>query len=517
MIRHVLTVGAWTGASRILGFVRDIAIAARLGAGPEADAFFVALKLPNFFRRLFGEGAFAAAFVPMFAGSLAGEGREAARRVAEGALAVMVATLAALTLLAIVFMPEAMTLLAPGFVDEPYRFGLAVELTRITFPYLLLICVVALLSGVLNGLDRFAAAAAAPILFNLCLIAGLFAAPLLGIGLAHGLAWGVAAAGLAQLVLLAAATARAGMPLRLPLPRLSPEVRTLLRKMIPGAIGAGVTQINLMIDVVIASLLPQGAIAFLYYADRVAQLPLGVIGTAVGTALLPLLSRQVRAGEGQAAVATQNRAVEFALLLTLPAAAGLIAAALPIVAVLFERGAFGAAEAQATAWALAAYGFGLPAFVLVKVFAPGFFARGDTATPVKVAVVCVVLNLVLNLLLIRPFGHVGIALATGIAAWVNAGSLAYLLRRQGRWREDRRLVSRALRILVAATAMGLALWGLRVCLADELLLLRGFRWGVLAGLIGAGGLVYAALALALRAADLGELREYLRRRRRAGA
>jgi putative peptidoglycan lipid II flippase len=513
MIRHVLTVGAWTGASRILGFVRDIAIAARLGAGPEADAFFVALKLPNFFRRLFGEGAFAAAFVPLFAGALAGEGREAARRVAEGALAVMIATLATLTLLAIVFMPQAMTILAPGFIDEPYRFGLAVELTRITFPYLLLICVVALLSGVLNGLGRFSAAAAAPILFNLCLIAGLFAAPLLSIGLAQGLAWGVAASGVAQLLLLAAATARAGMPLRLPLPRLSPEVRTLLRKMIPGAIGAGVTQINLMIDVIIASLLPQGAIAFLYYADRVAQLPLGVIGTAVGTALLPLLSRQVRSGEAGAAVATQNRAVEFALLLTLPAAAGLITAAGPIVTVLFERGAFGPAETGATALALAAYGFGLPAFVLVKVFAPGFFARGDTATPVKVAITCVVLNLILNLLLIRPFGHVGIALATGLAAWVNALSLAVLLRRQGRWREDARLVSRGSRILLAAVAMGLALWGMRGAVADDLIALRFYRWAVLAGLIAAGGAAYAALALAVRAADIAELRGYLRRRR----
>ena len=512
MFRNVLTVGAWTALSRILGFLRDIAIAARLGAGPEADAFFVALKLPNFFRRLFGEGAFAAAFVPLFAGALAGEGAAAARRVAEGALSVMVAALALLTLAAILFMPQAMTLLAPGFVDEPYRFGLAVELTRITFPYLLLICVVALLSGVLNGLDRFAAAAAAPVLFNLCLIAGLFAAPGFGIGGAQGLAWGVAAAGVAQLLLVSGAVARAGLPLALPPPRLSPEVRTLLNRMVPGAIGAGVTQINLMIDVIIASLLPQGAIAFLYYADRVAQLPLGVIGTAVGTALLPTLSRQVRLGEEARAGGTQNRAVELALLLTLPAAAGLIAAALPIVSVLFERGAFGAEASIATAGALAAYGFGLPAFVLVKVFAPGFFARGDTATPVKVAVACVALNLALNLALIRPFGHVGIALATSLAAWANAGALAYLLRRQGRWREDARLLSRTARIALAAALMGASLWGARAVLFDDLLALRLYRWGALAGLLALGGAAYVALALAFRAADVAEIRGYLRRR-----
>ena len=513
MFRNVLTVGAWTAASRVLGFLRDIAIAARLGAGSEADAFFVALKLPNFFRRLFGEGAFAAAFVPLFASALASEGREAARRFAEGALSVMVAALAALTLAAILFMPQAMALLAPGFVDEPERFGLAVALTRITFPYLLLICVVALVSGVLNGLDRFGAAAAAPSLFNLCLIAGLFAAPGLGLGGAEGLAFGVAAAGVAQLVLVAGAVARAGMPLALPPPRLSPEVRTLLNRMVPGAIGAGVTQINLMIDVIIASLLPEGAIAFLYYADRVAQLPLGVIGTALGTALLPTLSRQVRLGEGARAGETQNRAIELALLLTLPAAAGLVAAALPIVSVLFERGAFGAEASDATARALAAYGFGLPAFVLVKVFAPGFFARGDTRTPVQVAVACVALNLVFNLALIRPLGHVGIAVATSLSAWANAGALAYLLRRQGRWREDRRLLSRGARIALAAAGMGLALWAGRVALFDDLLALRHWRWGALAGLLGLGGAAYAALALASRAADLAEIIGYLRRRR----
>jgi putative peptidoglycan lipid II flippase len=513
VFRNVLTVGAWTAASRVLGFLRDIAIAARLGAGSEADAFFVALKLPNFFRRLFGEGAFAAAFVPLFASALASEGREAARRIAEGALSVMVAALAALTLAAILFMPQAMALLAPGFVDEPERFGLAVALTRITFPYLLLICVVALVSGVLNGLDRFGAAAAAPSLFNLCLIAGLFAAPGLGLGGAEGLAFGVAAAGVAQLVLVAGAVARAGMPLALPPPRLSPEVRTLLNRMVPGAIGAGVTQINLMIDVIIASLLPEGAIAFLYYADRVAQLPLGVIGTALGTALLPTLSRQVRLGEGARAGETQNRAIELALLLTLPAAAGLVAAALPIVSVLFERGAFGAEASDATARALAAYGFGLPAFVLVKVFAPGFFARGDTRTPVQVAVACVALNLVFNLALIRPLGHVGIAVATSLSAWANVGALAYLLRRQGRWREDRRLLSRGARIALAAAGMGLALWAGRVALFDDLLALRHWRWGALAGLLGLGGAAYAALALASRAADLAEIIGYLRRRR----
>lgn len=513
MLRNVLTVGSWTAASRVLGFVRDILIAAALGAGPAADAFFVALKLPNFFRRLFGEGAFSAAFVPLFAGTLAAEGREQARRLAEGALSVLLAALAVLTLLAVLFMPEAMTLLAPGFRRDPERFALAVELTRITFPYLMLICVVALFSGVLNGLDRFAAAAAAPLLFNVALIGGLAAAPFLALPVAEGLAWGVAAAGILQFVVLAWAVAAAGMPLRLPRPRLTPEMRLLLRRMGPGAIGAGVTQINLMVDVIIASFLPQGSIAFLYYADRVNQLPLGVIGTAVGTALLPALSRQVRAGQGSAALATQNRAIEFALLLTVPAAVGLAVAAWPIVHVLFGRGAFGPGDVTATAAALAAYALGLPAYVLVKVFAPGFFARGDTASPVKVAIVCVVLNIALCLALIGPFAHVGVALATVISGWVNAGALGLWLWRQGRLAPDARLARFVPRLTVAAAVMGAAVWAAQALVFDALFQVQGYRWGALAALLALGGAVFAAAALALRVADLRELRGYLRRRR----
>lgn len=513
MLRNVLTVGGWTAASRVLGFVRDILIAAALGAGPAADAFFVALKLPNFFRRLFGEGAFSAAFVPLFAGTLAAEGREQARRVAEGALSVLLAALAALTLAAILFMPEAMTLLAPGFRRDPERFALAVELTRITFPYLMLVCLVALFSGVLNGLDRFAAAAAAPVLFNVALIGGLVLAVLLALPVARALAWGVAAAGILQFIVLAWAVAAAGMPLRLILPRPTPELRLLLRRMGPGAVGAGVTQINLMVDVIIASFLPQGSIAFLYYADRVNQLPLGVIGTAVGTALLPALSRQVRAGESSAALATQNRAIEFALLLTVPAAVGLAVASWPIVHVLFGRGAFGAGDVSATAAALAAYAFGLPAYVLVKVFAPGFFARGDTASPVKVAIVCVALNIGLCLALIGPLAHVGVAMATAISGWVNAGALGTWLWRQGRLAPDARLRRFVPRLAAAAALMGAVVSGGQALVFDALFHAQGYRWGALAALLTLGVAAFAAAALALRVADAGELGLYLRRRR----
>ncbi len=288
-------------ASRLLGFARDMLIAAMLGAGPVADAFFVALKLPNLFRRLFGEGAFNAAFVPQFSGMLAAEGPQAARQFATEAFAVMTFWLGALTIAGEVFMPQMMAVLAPGFAATPEKFALAVALSRITFPYLLLICLAALVSGVLNGMERFTAASASYVLFNAISIAFmLWLTPYVATA-GHALSWGVTASGVAQLALLLWAARRAGMPLALPRPRLTPRMHVLLRRMLPGLLGAGVTQLNLAVDVIIASLLPAGTVSLLYYADRVQQLPLGVIGTAVGTALLPLLSRQVRAGEGEAA------------------------------------------------------------------------------------------------------------------------------------------------------------------------------------------------------------------------
>jgi putative peptidoglycan lipid II flippase len=515
MLRSVFTVGGWTAISRILGFIRDILTAALLGAGPVADAFFVALKLPNFFRRLFAEGAFSAAFVPAFSGTLVAEGRAEARAVAEQTLAALSTLLFMLAALAILFMPQVMRVLAPGFADEPLRFGLAVELSRITFVYLPLICVVSLLSGVLNGLDRFAAAAAAPCLFNLSMIAAFVLVGAEPVAQARAQAVAVAVSGGLQLILLAWAVQAAGMRLRFPRPRITPAVKRIARLMLPGTLGAGVTQINLMVDVILASLLPAGAVSWLYYADRVNQLPLGVIGIALSTALLPLLSRQVRAGEMAAANASQNRAVEFGLLITLPAAVALVVAALPIVDTLFGRGAFGAADATATAAALAAYALGLPAYVLNKVLAPAFFARSDTATPVRVGIATVVLNIALSLILIRPLGHVGLALATALAAIANVAALWAVLWRRGHFVVEPRLAGRVPRIALASLAMGGVLW------AGEALLwapamgtgVRGLRWAGLASLIALGLSAYAAAALGLGAAKFEEIRGMLRRGR----
>ena len=517
MIRSVLTVGGWTMASRILGFARDMLIAAMLGAGPIADAFFVALKLPNLFRRLFGEGAFNAAFVPAFSGMLAAEGRPAAHRFAEETFAVMAFWLGALTIVGEVFMPQMMAVLAPGFAATPEKFALAVALSRITFPYVLLICLAALVSGVLNGLDRFTAASASYVLFNVVSIACmLWLTPYVATP-GHALAWGITASGVAQLGLLLWALRRAGMGLSLPRPRLTPQIRVLLRRMLPGLVGAGVTQLNLAVDVIIASLLPAGTVSLLYYADRVQQLPLGVIGTAVGTALLPLLSRQVRAGEAEASRDTLNRAIEYALFLTLPAAVALIVSAYPVMWALFGRGAFDAESARLSAQSLAAYAVGLPAFVLVKVLAPGFFARGDTATPVKIGVAAVALNLALNVAFMVPLQHVGPALATSLAAIFNVGWLGVALARRGHLVLDLKARRRIPRMLLAAGAMGAALAVTQHALfAAEP---HGMmRMAALAALVCVGLLTYAAAAMVLGAGDWRALGRMLGRRtaRRTG-
>ncbi|HEV2334121.1 MAG TPA: murein biosynthesis integral membrane protein MurJ, partial [Stellaceae bacterium] len=420
LLRSVATVGSFTLVSRVLGFIRDILTAAILGAGPVADAFFVAQRLPNLFRALFAEGAFSAAFVPLASGALTEGGRPLAREFAEEAFAVLFAVLLAFVFLGEIFMPAVMRVIAPGFGANPGKFDLAITLARITFPYLLLISLTALLGGLLNTLDRFAAPAATPILLNLSLIAALTLMVRLGWSDGYALAWAVSAAGFAQFLWLMAACARAGVAPALRLPRLTPRVRETLRIMAPGIFGAGVTQLNLVISTALASLLAGGSVSYLYYADRLNQLPLGVVGIAIGTAILPSLSRQVRTGDVQGAMATQNRGVELALLLTLPAAAALIVLARPILAVLFERGAFGPAEVTATGAALAAYAVGLPAFVLVKVLAPGFYANRDTATPVRVAVAAVAVNFLLTLVLMRVLAHVGVAIALSASGWMQA-------------------------------------------------------------------------------------------------
>ncbi len=507
IVRSALTVGGLTGISRVLGFVRDLMIAAVLGAGAAADAFFVSFKLANLLRRLFAEGAFNAAFVPLFARAHEGEGDAAARRFAEEALAVMTTVLLVVVLLAQLAMPWLVRALAPGFEVEGARYGLAVELSRITFPYLMFISLAALFSGVLNSIGRFAAAAFAPIILNLVLITTLLLASYHPATPAHALAWGVFLAGVLQLAWVAVAAKRNGMGLRLRRPSITPRLKRLFKLMVPGAIGSGVYQINLVVDTLFASMLPVGAVSYLFYADRLNQLPLGIIGIAIGTVILPLLARQLRAGEDNAANHTQNRAIEMGLLLTLPAAAALIVLAQPIIQVLFERGAFGPADTAATAAALMAFSLGLPAYVLIKVLVPAFFAREDTATPVKVAAVCLIANVGLILLLIGPMAHVGIALATALSNGLNVTLLALLLRRRGYLRTDAKLRRTLPRIALATLVMAVVLFACDRLLQDLPPVVN------LALTISIGGAVYVAAALATGAADAADLKRQLRRRR----
>ncbi len=509
-LRGVFTVGGLTLCSRILGFLRDILMAAGLGAGLVADAFFVAFKLPNLFRRLFAEGAFSAAFVPIFSRELEHHGRPAAVAFASQAMTALFWVSLIFVLIIEAIMPWVLRLLAPGFVDDPVKFALTLDTARITFPYLAFIALVALLGGVLNSMHRFAAMAAAPILLNLCMIAALWSAfswpqdtaenGWIGGSTpgdpetAHRLAQAVFVAGALQLIWMLIAAKRAGIQPNIWSWSWSPRLREMLRRLLPVTLGAGVYQVNLVVDTILASLLAQGSVSFLYYADRVNQLPLGVIGVAVGTIVLPLLSRHLAGGQKDKAAAIQDQAIIFALLLAVPAAVGLFILAAPITAVLFERGAFDIAESQNTAAALAAFALGLPGYILVKVLSAAFFARGDTKTPVRAAAGALVVNVVFNLLLMGPLAHVGLALASSIAAWFNAGYLAWNLWKQQHLTFDRHLRHQAGFIALAACVMaGVLVLGLtwatpfmakgnaeRVVAVIALIVAGGFFYGILA-------------------------------------
>jgi len=520
LLRAVATVGSYTLLSRIAGFARDILIAAYLGAGAAADAFFVAFQFPNLFRRLFAEGAFTAGFVPVFSGLLEKEGRARAIAFAEEAMAVLASVLALFSAAMIVLMPWIIPVIAPGFV-ETGETGRAIDLARIAFPYLFFISLVSLQSGVLNALDRFAAAAAAPILLNITLIAFLLSAVRLGGDPSTFLAIGVSAAGVIQFLWMWAATRRAMARLKFVRPRLSREVKDVLKRMLPLAFGVGVYQINILVNNALATLVSAGAVSWLYFADRVNQLPLGVVGVAVGVALLPLLSRQIQANDDDSAMDSQNRAVEISILLTLPAAVGIAFLAEPIAATLFERGAFIAADRIAVSAALRAFSIGLPAYVLVKAFAPGFFGRYDTATPVKISAAALIVNVIFALIFMRFFGHVGIALATSLSAWINVSALGIVLFRRGHFKPDKRLMRRLPRIIFAAFLMAAALWFGQIGLkefAGSVFGTDGMAAGPewvraisLAGLVGIGAVVFGLSALAFGAAETSDISQLRRR------
>ncbi len=517
LVRATATIGGLTLVSRIAGFLRDMLMARFVGAGMASDAFLIAFRLPNLFRARFAEGAFASAFVPMFNRQVGADGGDltAAKRFAEDVRAVLLPFLLVFTAAMIVAAAPVVWALTGGFPDaSPEKFGLAVDFTRLTFPYLLLISLVSLMGGILNSIGRFWVNAAAPILLNLALISGLlFFHGADAVETARVQALCVSIAGILQFGWLLWACQRADIRLRLRLPHLGARVRQLLAIVWPAALGAGAVQFNLLISTALAArFLPEGAVSFLYYADRLNQLPLGLIGIGVGTALLPALSRQLGAGDDTTAMHTQNRAIELVLLLTLPAAAALTVSAYPIIQALLEHGQFTRADTGATAAALAAFSLGLPAYVLIKVLTPGFHARQDTKMPVRIAVASMLVNLIGNLLLIWRFGHVGIALSTAVAAWVNAGALWWVLRARGHFIVDARLRRTLPRLFAAAAVMVAVLLALGMVVAPFTAGALLVRIAALAVLIGAGGIAYLGAARGLGVFTLAGLKAQLLRK-----
>jgi putative peptidoglycan lipid II flippase len=500
MIQRIFTVGGWTLVSRVTGFVRDVVMAAALGAGPIADAFLVAFRLPNHFRAIFAEGAFANAFVPRYAHTLEADGLAAARAFADRLAAVMLVLQAVLLGIALAFTPQVVSLLAPGLIDDPARFDLAVALTRITFPYLALISFETLIAGTLNANHRFASAAAAPVLLNICMISALLMAGLFPTA-GHAAAWGVFAAGVLQALLVSADAERSGFGIRLKIPRLDEPTRRFLSALGPAIIGAGGVQLALFADTIIATFLPAGALSALYYADRIHQLPIGVVGIAVGIVLLPEMSRRLAAGDAHGAADAQGRAIALALLIAVPCAAAALAIPDLIMTALFARGAFTAADADAAAATLAAYATGLLPFVLLRSFVAPFHARGDTATPVKAALLAVAVNIALKLALVSELAQVGLALATAVGAWVN---IALLIRfaRQRNFEKPGVGIDVVVRVLGAGIVLAIVLLFGQRALQPLVAGLPAFRdEALLLLLIVTGGAIYAALILALLGRD----------------
>lgn len=497
MLGRIFTVGGFTLLSRLTGFARDVVLAAILGAGPLADAFFVALRLPNHFRAIFAEGAFNAAFVPAYAHLRGARGENAAKLFADRIFTLLLGVQVVILVLAWVFMPQLIRLLAPGFADDPQQSALAATLTRITFPYLLLITLVTLYGGILNVLGRFASAAAAPILLNLSMIVALSVAaffPTAG----HAAAWGVLAAGVLEYFLLAGDAAWHRVLPRLSDLRFDEDIKKFFRALGPATVGSMGVQIALFADTIIATFLASGALSALYYADRLNQLPIGVIGIAVGTVLLPEMSSRLAAGDAEGAARAQRRAVDFTLLLSVPFVAAFLVVPDTIMRAMFARGAFTSADAAAAAATLAAYATGLVPFVLIRSAVAMFYARQDTATPVKAALIGVACNLALKFALVGSLAQVGLALATAAGAWINLILVIVFALRAGHLRIESAMARTVGKFLLAGLVLAAALWGGAYSVTWFTEGVRTLRSEMqLALLIAIGALTYGASILVL--------------------
>ncbi len=496
MFKKILSVGGWTLVSRLTGFIRDVVIAAVMGVGPVADAFFVAFRIPNHFRAIFGEGAFNNAFLPTYARVLETGGENAAKSFASRVVTLMLIVQIALLVAAFLAMPSVVRFLAPGFSDDPVKFDLAVSLTRITFPYLLLITIVTIYSAILNAHDRFWAPAAAPVLLNVAIIVAL-AVVYLFPNVGYAAAWGVTISGVLQLVLVWWETKRAVASPGIERPRMDLPMKTFFKALGPAVIGSAGVQLAIFADTIIASFLPTGAVSSLYYADRLYQLPLGVIGIAAGTVLLPEMSRRIAAGDETSAYAAQNRTIGLTLALAAPFLVAFLVMPDLIMSALFQRGAFDAEAARRSGAVLAAYGLGLPAAVLIRSAVSSFYARSDTATPLIASLTAVGVNILVKILLMETYGVVGLALGTAIGVWVNLILLFVLAYRRGWTAPNRSLGKACLAIAVAGMLLATFAWFAPPHLERWTALLPVWRSEALLGVLGiAGALVYGGVLLA---------------------
>ncbi|MBX9820291.1 MAG: murein biosynthesis integral membrane protein MurJ [Afipia birgiae] len=456
MLGRIFTVGGYTLLSRVTGFARDIMLAAILGAGPIADAFFVALRLPNHFRAIFAEGAFSAAFVPAYS-HLHNRDALAARLFADRIFTLLLSVQAGLLVVAWLFMPQVIALLAPGFASDPARAELAISLTRITFPYLLLITLVTLYGGMLNAMHRFASPAAAPIFLNLSMMLTLALAAFFP-NAGYAAAWGVLLAGFLEFFLVAGDAGRTGILPKFTSFKLDEDVRGFFRALGPATLGSMGTQVALFADTIIATFLAAGALSALYYADRLNQLPIGVIGIAIGTVLLPEMSRRITAGDHEGALASQRRAFDFTLLFSIPFVAAFLTVPDVIMRAMFARGAFSKADAAAAGATLAAYAVGLIPFVLIRSAVATFYARKDTATPVKAALTGVAVNVALKIALVGSLAQIGLALATAVGAWVNLLLVVLFATRRKFFVFDRAVLTSLAKFAAAGAVLAAALW-----------------------------------------------------------
>lgn len=462
LFRSFFTVSFFISLSRILGFIRDILIASYVGVSVLSDAFFAAFRLPNFFRRVFAEGAFNSAFVPIFIEKLNDKtGNKDEKEFAANIFSLLFYVLFLFVIIFQIFMPFFMKILFPGFFTDLDKSTLLVNFSRITIFYLIFVSVVSLFSGILNSLNKFAVPAASPIILNATLIASIFVFGPMMPNYGYALSLGVAVAGVLQLIFVGYFVARKGFLVYPKLPKITPDMRKFFRKLLPGIIGANVMQINLLVDSIFASMIA-GAVSYLYYADRVNQLPLAMIGIAIGIALLPNLSRKIKAGEFDEAIKLQNTAIEAGLILVMPATLALTILAYPIISTLFERGAFAAEESHNVAQALMFYSFGLPSYVLVKIVEPAFFARGDTKTPMKIAICCLVSNVILNYVFyLFALGYVGIVLSSVISSYLNLSLLFSNLLRRRHFSFMPDFKQKIMKVFTAAILMAVALESLK--------------------------------------------------------